>query len=202
MAKKSYQERVRERREQDILKTASRLIHQQGYSNFSMDGLADAVGISKSTLYQHFNSKEDMVLQVLLKGFTLLETHMDASEGDPLTRLEALLRHLLTTAYAPDGFATTLVKDEIMALFQHHEVVGQHMGQSYARLNEWVNLGKAQGQIRDDLANSIIISTMFSMIHVLDAPQNFGEDLSAEAIVEQAVSLWRRGIMPDTPRAP
>ncbi len=203
MAKKSYQERVRERREQDILKAASHLIHQHGYNNFSMDGLADAVGISKSTLYQHFSSKEDMVRRVVLKGFTLLHDFMhdiDDSDDAPLHRLESLLRYLLRSAHAPDGFATTLVRDEVMALFRHHPDVRQQTQEAYTHLNQWVDSARERGQIRADLANAVVVSTMFGMITVLNSPDAILDDpLPRETVIEQAVSIWRQGITPCPP---
>ena len=59
MTKLSYKERSRLRREQDILRTAARMIRDNGYANLNMDDLADEVGISKPTLYQHFKGKDD-----------------------------------------------------------------------------------------------------------------------------------------------
>jgi AcrR family transcriptional regulator len=197
MAKKSYQERVRERREQDILRAASHLIHQHGYSNFSMDGLADEVGISKSTLYQHFNSKEDMVRRVVLKGFMRMQDYMDDADGEPIDCLESLMRYLLQSAHAPDGFATTLVRDEVMALFRHHPEIRQQTQKAYTHLNQWIDSARQQGQIRDDLANAVVVSTMFGMISVLDTPASILDDpLSSDAIIDQAVSIWRQGVSP------
>jgi AcrR family transcriptional regulator len=205
MAKKSYQERVRERREQDILKAASHLIHQHGYNNFSMDGLADAVGISKSTLYQHFSSKEAMVRRVVLKGFMLLHDYMhdmDDSNDTPIDRLEALLRYLLRSAHAPDGFATTLVRDEVMTLFRNHPDVRRHTQQAYTHLNQWVDSARDSGQIRADLANAVVVSTMFGMITVLNSPDDILDDpLPPETVIEQAVSIWRQGVTPRNPTA-
>ena len=53
MKKHSYKEIERQRREEDILHVAERLLLERGYGNLNMDELADAVGISKPTLYQH-----------------------------------------------------------------------------------------------------------------------------------------------------
>ena len=42
-------------RERDIVLTAARIIHTDGFSRLNVDDLAKKVGISKSTLYQHFD---------------------------------------------------------------------------------------------------------------------------------------------------
>lgn len=194
MAKKSYQARVREQREQDILATAARLIHEQGFTNLNMDVLADEVGISKSTLYQHFNSKEDMVRRVLLKGFDELDAHLTQPEDDPLNQLEALIRYVLTQGYAPDGFATTLVHTEIMNLFQTHDEIRAHMGASYQRINQIIDAGKAQGQIRAELSNAAIVSSMFALISTMDSPRVLNDDQDTAQLVDDIVSIWLRGI--------
>ena len=51
-------------REELILKHARRLLIERGFQAWNMDQLAEAVEYSKGTLYQHFTSKEDLVLAV------------------------------------------------------------------------------------------------------------------------------------------
>jgi AcrR family transcriptional regulator len=194
MTKKSYQERVREQREQDILETAARLIHEQGYSNLNMDVLAEEVGISKSTLYQHFSSKEEMVMQVMHKGFTLLDEHMQISTGEPIEKLEAMIRYMLQKGHAPDGFSTHMVRDEVMVLFHSYAEIGARIGATFGRMNQWINEGREKGQIRKELSNTVIATTMFSMLSVLDMPAALRDTQTVDERIEQAVSIWLRGI--------
>ncbi len=51
-------------REELILKHARRLLLEKGFQAWNMEQLAEAVEYSKGTLYQHFSSKEDLVLGV------------------------------------------------------------------------------------------------------------------------------------------
>src|SRR5665213_1216003 len=48
-----------------ILKTAQKLFMEQGYSKVSMDALAEAVPVSKRTLYNHFNDKSALFIAVM-----------------------------------------------------------------------------------------------------------------------------------------
>ena len=48
-------------REKLILDTAQTLLHQQGYNHLTMDRIAETVEYSKGTIYNHFESKEDLV---------------------------------------------------------------------------------------------------------------------------------------------
>src|SRR4051812_1048654 len=51
-----------ERTRRAILETASALASQHGLDSLSMGGLADATGMSKSGLFAHFGSKEELQL--------------------------------------------------------------------------------------------------------------------------------------------
>ncbi|MFZ4593107.1 MAG: TetR/AcrR family transcriptional regulator [Verrucomicrobiaceae bacterium] len=51
-------------REELILREASKFLLERGFQGWNMDDLAKAVEYSKGTLYQHFESKEDLALAV------------------------------------------------------------------------------------------------------------------------------------------
>lgn len=57
-------EREFQAREELILGHARRLLLERGFQAWNMEQLAEAVEYSKGTLYQHFTSKEDLVLAV------------------------------------------------------------------------------------------------------------------------------------------
>lgn len=50
-----------QQREQLILDTAQRMLHEHGYAQLTMERIAEAVEYSKGTIYNHFSSKEDLV---------------------------------------------------------------------------------------------------------------------------------------------
>lgn len=52
---------------EEILDAAAELFTTQGYANTSTRSIAEAVGIRQSSLYHHFNHKDD-ILEVLLAG--------------------------------------------------------------------------------------------------------------------------------------
>jgi AcrR family transcriptional regulator len=59
--------RFRER-EKRILDVARRILVDRGFDALSMDAVADAVHWSKGTVYQHFKSKEDILLALMLES--------------------------------------------------------------------------------------------------------------------------------------
>lgn len=72
--------RAPERRTQ-LLEVAGALFAQHGYHGLSMEALADAAGVSKPVLYQHFPSKRDLYL-------ALVADAVDEMEGQVRSALE------------------------------------------------------------------------------------------------------------------
>lgn len=57
--------REKEQRYQTILQAAERLFCENGYSNTKMQDIAQAAEVAVGTVYFHFRSKEDLLLQLL-----------------------------------------------------------------------------------------------------------------------------------------
>jgi AcrR family transcriptional regulator len=63
-ATQTRKERERAAREELILTHARRLLLRDGFQNFNLDELAQAIEYSKGTIYLHFETKEDLALAV------------------------------------------------------------------------------------------------------------------------------------------
>lgn len=61
------QREIRER-ELTILDLAQSMLLERGYLGLSMDRIAEEVGVSKGTVYQHFASKEDLLAAVAVRS--------------------------------------------------------------------------------------------------------------------------------------
>ncbi len=80
---------------QEILRASARLFQQQGYDGTSMNDVAAALKLSKGGLYHHFQSKDEIL-------FNLMDHAMDITEErvinpvkavtDPEERLRTLIR--------------------------------------------------------------------------------------------------------------
>ena len=52
-----------------IVETASRLFYKQGYNATGINQIIEEAGVAKASLYQHFHSKEDLLVEYLtIKG--------------------------------------------------------------------------------------------------------------------------------------
>jgi AcrR family transcriptional regulator len=77
-----------ERREQ-ILDVAVRVFAQNGYHSTSMNDVAEAAGVTKPVLYQHFDSKQDLYLALLDEvGARMITSITKATAGATSGRMQ------------------------------------------------------------------------------------------------------------------
>jgi AcrR family transcriptional regulator len=80
------------RRRRQLLDVAQEAFADRGFHGTSMDDIADAAGVTKPVLYQHFPSKRDLYLELLEDvGRQLLDaiTAATAEAGTPRRQVEA-----------------------------------------------------------------------------------------------------------------
>jgi AcrR family transcriptional regulator len=79
-----------------ILKAAQELFYQNGIHTIGVDAIAEAAGTNKTTLYRHFESKDELVAECLREYGRKLETAWTeierAYDGNPRDQLLAWLR--------------------------------------------------------------------------------------------------------------
>ena len=72
------------RRRRQLLDTARAVFAERGFHSTSMNDIAEAAGVTKPVLYQHFSSKRDLFREVLEDvGGRLEETIAKAAAGAP-----------------------------------------------------------------------------------------------------------------------
>lgn len=80
-----------------IVTTAVRLFYQQGYGNTGINQIIEEAEVSKASLYQHFPSKEDLLVVYLqVTGEQTIHALRAAAANytDPMAKLMAIFDHL------------------------------------------------------------------------------------------------------------
>ena len=79
-----------------IVATARDLFHAQGFRGVGVEAIAEAAGTNKMTLYRHFGSKDELIVECLRSVFAEGEAMWAAMEerhrGDPRAQLLAWVR--------------------------------------------------------------------------------------------------------------
>jgi TetR/AcrR family transcriptional regulator, cholesterol catabolism regulator len=82
-------------RKEVILEKAAQLFRKNGFNATSMRDLAENVGVEAASLYNHINSKAELLQEICFRIANKFTEHMDqviASEQPAIAKIEAILR--------------------------------------------------------------------------------------------------------------
>jgi len=176
-----------------ILETAQRCFLQQGFRATTMDQVAETLGISKKTLYEHFPSKEalfeacsDAFLKKVAQDFeTLRQAHPD----QVLLRISAIASYV----YSLLNRINPVLFTELRRLLPHSRVriVAHIQDLVHTHLTRTLQEGKAQGLFRPDLPSEAFLVRWVSyvMLNVVLNP-TFAEETGYSVAESYAETLF------------
>jgi TetR/AcrR family transcriptional regulator, cholesterol catabolism regulator len=100
---------------QEILRTAARLFQQRGYDATSMNDVASALKLSKGGLYHHFQSKDEILFEIMNHAMEITQERVLAPVRDianPEDRLRALIRLHIEVVLSPRDREITVMLHE------------------------------------------------------------------------------------------
>jgi len=88
-----------------IIEAASKLFYGEGIRAVSVDAVAEKAGVTKRTLYYHFESKDELVAAYLeardQPNLKLMAGWFDKAEGELPQKIEAIFQNLARSARHP-----------------------------------------------------------------------------------------------------
>jgi AcrR family transcriptional regulator len=151
-------------REEAILDAAHTLLGKYGYDAMTMDDVAAEVGIAKASLYKHFESKEKLAAQTMVRLFdrtvselnsqgaskTAYEKLRDMLEWALRERLKGGIPHLPSTS---SSLVESLMTDEsyLASLFTLN-----------AALSQLVDQAKSDGVISKELPTDYVVTAIYA----------------------------------------
>jgi TetR/AcrR family transcriptional regulator, cholesterol catabolism regulator len=100
---------------QEILRTAARLFQQRGYDATSMNDVAAALKLSKGGLYHHFQSKDEILFEIMTHAMEITEERVVKPVrgiSDPEERLRMLIRLHIEVVLSPRDREITVMLHE------------------------------------------------------------------------------------------
>lgn len=184
-----------------ILDAAARIFRARGYSDTTMNDIADALGIKSASIYYHFKSKDDIVEEVLNQGtLSVSEAVRQAIEALPADtsyreKLATAIRVHLSVLHSRGDYTAANIR-----LFPEapRAVIKRHMAMRQSYGTFWISLlveGKQKGEVPQDL--NVEVSHMLLLGALNWSTQWYNPKMhSPDVIASSAVSLLLNGLIP------
>ncbi|MDZ7652799.1 MAG: helix-turn-helix domain-containing protein [Burkholderiaceae bacterium] len=157
----------------------NQLLAQKGYDAMTVDGVAAQVGLTKPSLYKHFESKEALAAAALIR---LLDQALAATRAQPTEvpageRLRAVLRWALTQHLAGAMPLLPSTRSSLREALLKNERYVERLQALSALLLEWIDEAQRDGQIDATLPSEVVLYTLFarSCDPVLDFLRDSGQ---------------------------
>lgn len=186
-----------------LLEVAVRVFTERGYDGTSMEDLARAARITKSSFYYHVSGKEELLRRSLDRALDRLFAVLgepEALEGRAIDRLEHVVRGSIEVLVDELPHVTLLLrvrgntKVERRALERRRE-----FGRAVTRL---VTEAVQEGDLRPQIDESLTARLLFGMVNsVVDWYRPDGGTLTSRALADAVVGLTVDGWRQPSPQA-
>jgi AcrR family transcriptional regulator len=196
-----YQQQQWEARETAILDALEVLSTERGFAQVTMDDLADEVGISKATLYQHFASKDVMLVSLMQRHTRQFIDWLESTADQaPIERLKQTMRYLMEGHITPLRGLINVGREAVVPVFHNSPELMERHAQVLDRLIAIIRQGQGAGTIAADLAPSVIISAMWALsnvsMHEYEPLQRHHVMPDKAAYTAQMIAIFERSIQP------
>ena len=181
-----------------ILEAAAQLIVSEGFNACTMRSISQKVNIKAGSLYYHFASKDEIVVEIMNKGTeTLLE--QVSSAVDALPDSTSFVDRLRCAVHV--HFSCKIDRNlPLMQVYEHLTPVIKRQGRVVRKkyADFWKDLithGKDTGEIRSDLDLDMFVSYLLSGLNRAPEWAN-AEYMNIEDVVEMVVDTTMQGIAP------
>ncbi|MEK3731095.1 MULTISPECIES: TetR/AcrR family transcriptional regulator [Paenibacillus] len=183
------------RKKEEVLQTGRRLFVEHGIIDTSMEQIAEAVPVSKMTIYNYFQNKEglldqivDRIVDEMMKEYRDIVDHANS----PLEALDRLTKERERfSVHVSDKFVSDLAKfpDQMEKLIRFNQ---EHVVPEFEML---IFKGQQMGQIRKDISPQVLVAFL-TFIKEFSARTEWYQGLgSLNAISEQLSTILYYGII-------
>jgi AcrR family transcriptional regulator len=149
-----------------VLAVAVQLFNEQGYDATSVADLAQRLGLTKSALYHHFASKEEVLAVALDAALGSLEAvleHAETIRGPAIARLRAVIRGAADALVAQLPSVTLLLRVRGNSTIEQSALERRRLFDQ--RVTRLVAEAQRDGDVRDDVDAAVVARLIFGMIN-------------------------------------
>lgn len=151
---------------ESVLRTAVDVFTERGYDGTSMEDLARRLGVAKSAIYHHVESKErllELALDRALDGLTELAAQTRRLEGPAIVRLEHLVRGSVLVLHEQLPYVTLLLRVRGNTQVERAALNRRRQLDRYAA--SLVKEAERDGDVRPDVDPATTARLLFGMVN-------------------------------------
>ncbi|HEY0639554.1 MAG TPA: TetR/AcrR family transcriptional regulator [Pseudonocardiaceae bacterium] len=153
---------------ESVLQGAAKLFNERGYDGTSMEDLSRKLGITKSAIYHHVPSKEELLRLAVdraLDGLFGVADQVTALDGPAIDRLERLVRGSVAVLVERLPFVTLLLRVRGNTAVERRAIARRR---EFDRIvAELVQQAEAEGSVRPDVDPQVTGRLLFGMVNSL-----------------------------------
>jgi len=192
---------------QEILRTAARLFQQRGYDATSMNDVAASLKLSKGGLYHHFQSKDEILFEIMNHAMEITEERVLAPVrgiANPEERLRALIRLHIEVVLSPRDREITVM------LHENHPLPPALRKRINSRKKDYIHFlenlmadvqkkvqekvqEKGRAQTKAKVSPRAAAFALLGMINWIYQWYKPGGPLTGDALVQQYTDIFFRG---------
>lgn len=151
---------------EDVIRIAVEEFNARGYEATSMGALAERLGLSKSAIYHHIASKEEILVEATGKALEELRAVVDGAleaSDDPVEQLRLLIAGTTRVLCEYPAYVRLLLRlrgntDVELAIMERRRGITR-------ALVDVVERAQAEGSLRTDLEAGVVARLIFGMIN-------------------------------------
>ncbi len=186
-----------ESRKQEIISAAAILFKEKGYSAVTMRDLAKAMGIKAASLYNHIQSKQEILSTIIIdlaEEFTFGMNQIVNSEYSSIQKLENIISlHVDVTLRNADGLAS--LNNDWMHLEEDNLIYFEKMRHDYEEnFRDIVKKGVSNQEIKAYNIEIIVFSTL-STLRTLYLWYPKQKNIDANILKRDMISVLLQGVI-------
>ncbi len=151
-----------------VLAASVEVFNERGYDGTSMEDLSSRLGIGKSSIYHHVESKEELLRLALDQALTCLERAADevqAADGPAVDRLESLLRRSIAVLVDRLPYVTLLLRVRGNSDVERQALTRRRRVDRL--VTDLVKEAVGDGALRPDLDPAVVARLLFGTVNSL-----------------------------------
>ncbi len=137
---------------QRLLEAAAQHFANHGLDGANVDAISLAAGFAKGTLYNYFQSKEQLFAEVLTEACRrALEIYAEAeSHGSVRERLRSLAAADVEVLRQQEGFHKVLIREAMSFRNETYPLIAEHLGPFVNKVEQVLAAGVSTGEVRNN----------------------------------------------------